>query len=972
MKRLCLALVSACAVSAPLAAQEVNTSALSENGWFSDDTRADGSGSEGAGTNLVSDTLTDDPEASATGTSAHDADILGQIIFGDAIGAEPVGTYGGAVHLLIDGGGAGKSQISHRKDDAPGHGPGSAFGPGFTAEYSWMGDGTPTVTASLKFGIRTADFGSTGSSSRTGENVWDKVLIYEPGNLNGGTSDGSWQTETIDYTTGRWWFFDRTAGASIIGMPMTLSDMSTSTFVFDGGSKTVQDVYNLIMGGVITSVQFGIGSGNAGGSVYVNQLECSAYRAGMTTTFGSPSPYDQDITPDVIFGSGNANGSWTVDRQNGLELGLRAKVRFPVPMNVFNSNGDGTYTFVTGAGGSGSPTPLWSFEWAANTDYDNSSGMTIDDLTYELGMDFDPAYDTNYLIFDNISPGSIIPWTPPSPPVPFWDHAIGDNSTPNGGGTSAGDAPTYLSLIANNNVVQNSWRMDFFDEVPFDIFDPDVPGRYEFYLKAFDTGVEVGRTAITVIVADGATMALEADPCQVDQSAAPGLQIAVNLYLRNPDESEVTAFQAFLEFDDSSMTYEGALSSYANDVFNTHIQPIATAEVAAGELRLDGNTFSATGSTDDELLATLIFTVSECDPVGVDFDTTQPFPSEVSFDGTALVTDLWNSPSIVADVTPPSITCPADIVQTADAGVGNGCESAVVTWADPVATDSCDSSVDVVCVPPSGSVFPAGVTTTVTCTATDDCGNTDVCTFDVTVTLENTVWVDIQLVGAPNATTRCITFVPDDCTDGVDIEIPFDSSGAFSGPIEVPCGNWTQLCAKDEQHTKWFTGDLEVMGADYVLTAGTPVLNLRAGDTDNDGDVDVNDVTLLIAQFGGPEPAGGCPWDGTRGADFNNDGIVDAVDYSLLVPEWLTLSSCACMFNPLPGVHFEAVSTAVLTSELDPWIAARADLNKDGIVDSTDVRMFEKRHRLSSNLSESMERLEKFQKMNVNPWGNRR
>ena len=73
----------------------------------------------------------------------------------------------------------------------------------------------------------------------------------------------------------------------------------------------------------------------------------------------------------MIFGSGNANGSFTVHRSNGLELGLRGKLRFNasnLPENTFNSNGDGTYTFKVGAptGGAGwvsTTTPRWAFEW---------------------------------------------------------------------------------------------------------------------------------------------------------------------------------------------------------------------------------------------------------------------------------------------------------------------------------------------------------------------------------------------------------------------------------------------------------------------------------------------------------------------------------------------------------------------------------------------------------------------------------
>ena len=64
--------------------------------------------------------------------------------------------------------------------------------------------------------------------------------------------------------------------------------------------------------------------------------------------------FDQDITPNAIFGSGNFNGNFTTDRQNGIELGLRAKLRFNednLPENTFNSNG--TYSFAVGKAPSG-------------------------------------------------------------------------------------------------------------------------------------------------------------------------------------------------------------------------------------------------------------------------------------------------------------------------------------------------------------------------------------------------------------------------------------------------------------------------------------------------------------------------------------------------------------------------------------------------------------------------------------------
>ena len=104
--------------------------------------------------------------------------------------------------------------------------------------------------------------------------------------------------------------------------------------------------------------------------------------------------FDQFVTPDIIFGDGNVNGSFTTDRRDGIEIGLRAKIPF---VGLINSNGDGTYSYTlletehsslpTKCGG----LKCWNFDWTVNTDFDDSSGLLLDDLTYELGMDGDPG-----------------------------------------------------------------------------------------------------------------------------------------------------------------------------------------------------------------------------------------------------------------------------------------------------------------------------------------------------------------------------------------------------------------------------------------------------------------------------------------------------------------------------------------------------------------------------------------------------
>ncbi len=85
------------------------------------------------------------------------------------------------------------------------------------------------------------------------------------------------------------------------------------------------------------------------------------------------------------------------------------------------------------------------------------------------------------------------------------------------------------------------------------------------------------------------------------------------------------------------------------------------------------------------------------------------------------------SVTYTVDNTPPTITCPANIVVPTDPGK---C-SAAVNYPSVMATDNC-SGVTVATNPPSGSVFQKG-TTTVTATATDASGNTTTCSFTVTV-----------------------------------------------------------------------------------------------------------------------------------------------------------------------------------------------------------------------------------------------
>jgi len=288
-KRL-ITLIALFALSLLGSAAEINSPALGLNGWYADDIRADDAVPFPLGTNLISASLTDLPEQSSA-VAGHTTEILEQIQFGAAFGAFPFGTHPGSVRLFIDPVNTGKSQISHRKTDLTGHAPGTAIAdPGFFVSYSWMGTApTPDqLTAGFKIGFKTSEFGLAPVSSRTGENAWDKLLIYEP-YYSGNSADGNWHTETISRTSGVWWFVDRAATVSGPDfLTRTIAQMETSTDRYGGNvaNHTYAELYSLITSGIITSIQFGIGSGVSNVDLYINQLSTSFYRMGDVTTFG--------------------------------------------------------------------------------------------------------------------------------------------------------------------------------------------------------------------------------------------------------------------------------------------------------------------------------------------------------------------------------------------------------------------------------------------------------------------------------------------------------------------------------------------------------------------------------------------------------------------------------------------------------------------------------------------------------------
>lgn len=199
-------------------------------------------------------------------------------------------------------------------------------------------------------------------------------------------------------------------------------------------------------------------------------LTLAAALAGATGALAAPVNGTGNVTPDVIFGSGNANGSFTGETRNNIEVGLRGKQRYPAA-NVFNYDGVDTYTFDTTALTT-NPTnrSVFNFEWSVNVDADGSTGDALSDFDHWLSFDLDPTPGVSLFAFDPFNTSGYV------------DHAFGDNFTGNGGGT-AGTNTTLVSLTNTNNVAQQSSNLGFGFSA-----DPDLPGSYAFKFEVFEKG----------------------------------------------------------------------------------------------------------------------------------------------------------------------------------------------------------------------------------------------------------------------------------------------------------------------------------------------------------------------------------------------------------------------------------------------------------------------------------------------------
>lgn len=147
----------------------------------------------------------------------------------------------------------------------------------------------------------------------------------------------------------------------------------------------------------------------------VSGLSVALLILGMSGMARATLLYDQDVTPGVNYGSGNANGSWTIHQNNGIEVGLRTHQRGDSsgdnPANVFSSNGDGTYSWQAGSFSktySGVNTynmAYWNYDFSIDLNYLGETNPTYNfsNTKVVLGIDQNPGAAANLLNIDPIT-----------------------------------------------------------------------------------------------------------------------------------------------------------------------------------------------------------------------------------------------------------------------------------------------------------------------------------------------------------------------------------------------------------------------------------------------------------------------------------------------------------------------------------------------------------------------------------------
>lgn len=196
-----------------------------------------------------------------------------------------------------------------------------------------------------------------------------------------------------------------------------------------------------------------ITAGTAHAAVTFNQLLASP-----NALPADPGLSNSSTNSSWFNGSGNPQGGWVVDTENGIELGLRAKQRGQVPIYWTSGN---QYTAPVGTNGGRA---IWNYEFSIDVNSGGQGGNTLGTMlaagdVFSLTVS-DSEGDT----------GSVNP-------LAHWVDDSGYGHAPGVTMTSKGEPQVPTDWVA-----QNSENLSFSDSPLAGFFNPNSPDTYTFTL----------------------------------------------------------------------------------------------------------------------------------------------------------------------------------------------------------------------------------------------------------------------------------------------------------------------------------------------------------------------------------------------------------------------------------------------------------------------------------------------------------
>lgn len=325
----------------------------------------------------------------------------------------------------------------------------------------------------------------------------------------------------------------------------------------------------------------------------------------------------------------------------------------------------------------------------------------------------------------------------------------------------------------------------------------------------------IGQTAqfiATATFSDGSTQSTSGDPDEgvIWTSSNPGVATIVPGGLATAVGPGATIISADAE-DDGNFFHAEALLSVDS------VPPVITAnDVSAEATSAAGATVSFAFSAVDDLDPNPTVTADHVSGATYPIGTTNVLITATDAAGNSSTKTLH---VVVVDTTPPTITAPAALVVSTDAGAA----TAVVADAGLIAVAS-DNAGPVTVVRsgvPAGNLFPMG-TTVVTYTATDASGNT--ATATQTVTVLDTERPTLQLPGnitvdATGPAGAVVTYIAS-ATDAVNGPLPVGCSKVSGSTFSI--GTTTVTCTAADAAGNTASGSFTVL----VQAAAAQVANL--------------------------------------------------------------------------------------------------------------------------------------------------